>query len=216
MADSRPTRDLPAPATLKRIMQSLAMLDAIVEDDWASRYFSFDAHWSTNSQMGSMRNGQGDDLFAVFDAAGCFMRGFDHASAMSPWSAHPPRIWPGVLDHVPPQFAASLMEPAFHMADTTFCRWCLADDEEWRQGDIAYPAAIDPDGAVWMLSFYSGGPQAYRDFAAGYYGIDIDMDAIARVFDHQNLSLNLVQALGSQRSYAHIVAEAAGIGYPVG
>ncbi|MEF9926545.1 MAG: hypothetical protein RR804_01820, partial [Massilia sp.] len=115
--------DLPAPNKLKRIMQSLAMLDAILEEDWEYRYFSFDARWSPATQMGSMRNGQGDDLFAVFDPAGCFIRGFDHESPMSPWTSHPAKIWPGVLEHVPPQFSSSLMEPAFHMDDTTFCIW---------------------------------------------------------------------------------------------
>ncbi|WP_165497819.1 hypothetical protein [Pseudoduganella albidiflava] len=64
-------------------MQSLAMLDAILEEEWGFRYFSFDAGWSLDAKMGSMRNGQSNDLFAVFDPARCFIHGFDHESAMS-------------------------------------------------------------------------------------------------------------------------------------
>jgi hypothetical protein len=206
--------DLPAPNTLKSIMQSLAMLDAIVEEEWEYRYFSFDANWSCDAQMGSMRNGQGDDLFAVFDPAGCFIRGFDHESAMSPWASNPPKIWPGVLDHVPKQFSSSLMEPAFHMDDTTFCIWFSEDIQAWCQGEIAYPSANDPDGSSWMLSYYMGGPQTYRDFAEQYYEVDIPVEAIARVYKHEPLSPALIQALGSQRRYDQLVIEAAAIGYP--
>lgn len=150
-----------------------------------------------------------------FDPAGCFIRGFDHESAMSPWTSDPPKIWPGVLEHVPEQFSPSLTEPAFHMDDTTFCIWFSADAQGWRQGEIAYPAASDPDGASWMLSYYLGGPQTYHDFAEHYYEVDVPVEAIARVYKHEPLSPALIQALGSQRRYDQLVAEAATIGYPI-
>lgn len=206
--------DLPAPDKLKRIMQSLAMLDAILEEDWEYRYFSFDARWSPATQMGSMRNGQGDDLFAVFDPAGCFIRGFDHESPMSPWTSHPAKIWPGVLEHVPPQFSSSLMEPAFHMDDTTFCLWFPAGAQAWCKGKIEYPSATDPDGSSWLLSYYKGEPEAYLDFAQHYYGIDIPVEAIARVYKHEPLSSALVERLKSLRHFDQLVVEAAAIGYP--
>lgn len=206
--------DLPPPDALKRIMQSLAMLDAIVEEEWQFRYFSFDARWSPDTQMGSMRNGQGDDLFAVFDRAGCFIRGFDHESAMSPWASKSRKIWPGVLEHVPQQFSSSLTEPAFHMDDTTFCIWFPADAQAWCQGEIAYPEGSDPDGSSWMLSYYLGGPQTYHDFAEYYYEVDISVEAIARVYQHEPLSPALIEALGSQRRYDQLIVEAAAIGYP--
>lgn len=210
----RPTLDLPLPDTLKCVMQSLAMLDAILEEEWESRYFSFDACWSIDTQMGSLRNGQGDDLFAVFDRDGCFIRGFGHESPMSPWASDPPRIWPGVLEHVPKQFASSLTEPAFHMADTTFCIWFAAGAQAWDQGQIAYPLASDPDGASWMLSYFMGGPQTYHEFAKHYYEIDIPIEVISRVYKHEPLSLALVHALGSKQRYDRLVAEAIAIGYP--
>jgi hypothetical protein len=205
----------PAPDSLKRIMQSLAMLDAIIEEEWAYRYFSFNAHWSPEAQMGSMSNGEGDDLFAVFDPAGCLIRGFDHESAMSPWRSRPPRIWPGVLDHVPEQFAPSLNEPAFHMEDTTFCIWCPADAHAWHQGEIAYPPEDDPDGLAWMLSYFKDAPETYHAFARSYYEVEVPLEAIARVYRHEPLSPALIQALGSQRAYDELIVEAAEIAYPV-
>ena len=123
MIFSRSLEALPAVPELRRLMQSLAMLDALMEEQWEYRYFSLNSRWSDTEQMGSMRNGSGDDLFAVFDCHGCFLRGFDHESTMSPWKQPTRRVWKGVLDEVPLVFAASLNEPAFHMEDTTFCIW---------------------------------------------------------------------------------------------
>jgi len=207
--------DLPDPARLERIMQSLAMLDSILEKEWAYRYFSFDAHWSTHEKMGSMRNGQGDDVFAVFDAAGAFVRGFDHESAMSPWRSPQTGVWPGVLEQVPPQFSSSLKEPAFHMEDTSFCLWRPSGANAWQKGDIAYPAGDDPDGAIWMLSFFKDDPAVYQGFARSYYEIDVPLDAIARIYRHEPLSLALVQAFPSQRAFEELAVEAREIAYPV-
>lgn len=206
---------LPAPESLKRIMQSLAMLDAILEEEWEYRYFSFNARWSPQSQMGSMRNGEGDDLFAVFSQAGCFVREFDLEAAMSPWRSKPSQVWSGVLDDVPASFSDALNEAAFHMEDTTFCIWFLQDAEGWRKGDIAYPRENDPDGSAWMLAYYEADPEIYRDFAGRYYEVDVPIEAIERIYRHEPLSRQLVQALGSARSYGELVVDAVEIGYPV-
>jgi hypothetical protein len=128
------TRDLsrlPDIETLRRLMQSLAVLDAILMPEWQYRLFSFNSRWSKGEQMGSMRDGQGDDLFAHFTKAGCFLKGFAHESPMTPYREQPKRVWPGVLDSVPKTFAKSLAEPAFSMEDTTFCIWRLNGDPAW-------------------------------------------------------------------------------------
>ncbi|MBO6551131.1 MAG: hypothetical protein JJ964_16135, partial [Rhizobiales bacterium] len=54
---------LPSPLQLKRLLQSLALLDAIMSPEWEYRYYSFDAQWSPSETMGSMRNGSGDEFF---------------------------------------------------------------------------------------------------------------------------------------------------------
>lgn len=62
---------LPGIDELRRLLQSMAMLDAILSPEWEYRYYSFNANWSTGEQMGSMRNGCGDHFFAHFTPAGC-------------------------------------------------------------------------------------------------------------------------------------------------
>lgn len=70
---------------LRRLFQSMAMLDAIIPRDWESRYYSFNAHWGDGEQLGSIRNGQGDEFFAVFNTQGFLLKGFAHESPMSPY-----------------------------------------------------------------------------------------------------------------------------------
>src|SRR5262245_65269722 len=72
--------------------------------------------------MASMRNGQGDDFFILFNNSGAIIKGFDHESPMSPYAHKPKRVWPGVLDDVPDVFRSFLDEPAFTIEDTTFCK----------------------------------------------------------------------------------------------
>ncbi|VEL96903.1 hypothetical protein ALT761_01896 [Alteromonas sp. 76-1] len=77
---------MPEVLALKKLLQSLAMLDAIMSPEWDERFYSFNSNWGDNEQMGSMKNGCGDDFFVLFNQDGCFVKGFDHESAMSSWS----------------------------------------------------------------------------------------------------------------------------------
>lgn len=214
-ASTRNLSSLPSIAALGRQMQSLALLDAILEAEWQYRYFSFDAKWSKTEQMGSMRNGSGDDLFALFDSSGCFLRGFDHESVMSPWRSRHKKVWPGVLDHVPSEMSAALNEPAFHMEDTTFCIWRLGDDPNWRVGRVDFPEGDDPDGSEWMLSLVAGSPLDYQTFAADYFEVDVPLEPVKEIFAHAPLSRQLLARFPGVRAWADLVEDAQGIGYPV-
>lgn len=77
---------------LKALFQSLATLDAIMSPEWEYRYYSFNSKWAKGEQMGSMRNGSGDELFVLFNHAGCFIKGFAHECQMSPYQTQPPKI----------------------------------------------------------------------------------------------------------------------------
>src|SRR4051794_4974349 len=112
MINTRDLSSLPGVDRLRAVLQSMAMLDAILYPEWQFRYYSFNAGWAPGEQMGSMRNGSGDDFFALFNAAGCWIKGFAHEAPMSPYRDDGTRrIWPGILDEVPGEFAACLREP---------------------------------------------------------------------------------------------------------
>ena len=73
-------------ATVERVAQSIALLDAILSPEWQYRFFSFNAGWDSarHERMASMRDGSGDEYFAVFSPVGGILKGFAHESAMSP------------------------------------------------------------------------------------------------------------------------------------
>jgi hypothetical protein len=107
---------LPDIPTLRRLLQSLAVLDAILSPDWQSRYYSFNSRWAESLQMGSMRNGSGDDWFALFTPEGAGIVGLSHEAPM--FRAGAP--WPGIFQGVPAELAELTTEPAFDPPNTTF------------------------------------------------------------------------------------------------
>ncbi len=214
MISTRDLSGLPDIDTLRRRMQSMAVLDAILSPDWQFRYFSFNSKWSKGEQMGSMRDGCGDDLFAHFTKAGCFLKGFAHESPMSPYRVQPKRLWGGVLDSVPKVFAKSLREPAFSMDDTTFCVWRLYGDPMWSRGDIEFPEGKDPDGSARFLRYYDGKPATYRKHAADYFETDVPLKLIRAVYAHEPLTDELVQAVNPEVMLADLKADLEEIGYP--
>jgi hypothetical protein len=190
------------------------MLDAILQPEWEYRYYSFNAAWADGEQMGSMRDGSGDDFFALFNEAGCFLKGFAHEAAMSPYIFDPPRIWPGVLEGVPPQFADCLQEPAFKMEDTTFCIWRRYGNPEWQHGPTQWPEGADPDGSGELLSSLDGKPETYRAWAEEYYEREVSAEAVAVIYAHQPLTAELVAALNPELTLDDLAEDLEEIDYP--
>lgn len=218
------TRDLsklPDVDGLKRLLQSLAMLDAILSPNWEYRFYSFNAKWAKGEQMGSMRTGSGDDFFALFNKHGCFLKGFDHESPMSPYRESPKRPWPGLLDGVPKEFAAAAKEPAFNMEDTTFCLWRRYGDDRWHHGPVKFPRAKDPDGSRGLLSPLDGNPRTYLKWAHDYFELSdakgrLYIEHVRHVYEHKPLTESLVEEINPEASLAKLAGDIAEIGYPKG
>ncbi len=202
--------NLPGILELRRLTQSLAMLDAIMSPEWQYRYYSFDSRWYTDEMMASMRDGSGDHWFLHFTRAGAFLKGFAHES---PMALNAP--WPGVLDHVPSDFAQSVEEPAFMIRDTTFCFWREAAGDGWRQGQIEFPSHPDPDGASELLGILTGGPESYQRWATDYYELEIPLEAVKAVYDFQPIAGELVLSLNPDASFENVIVDAEQIAYPV-
>lgn len=216
-------RRLPDIAELRELCQSMAMLDAIFSPERESRYYTFTTNWAPGEQLASMNNGSGDEYSIVFCAAGVYIRGFDHESAMSPYGHDDYELWPGVIDSVPQVFAAQVAEPAFaHEGPEepfpvmTACLWRTGDDGRWRTGTIDFPAGTaDPDGANWMFQLLTDGtPQAYLRHAGDYYETSIDLDAVCHIYAHQPLTDDIVGRLNPEVTVTDLADDIAEIGYP--
>jgi len=208
MISTRDLSALPPIDDLKKLTQALAMLDAVIQRDQEGRYYSFNAHWSSDEQMASMRNGEGDEWFCVFSKRGAFLKGLYHESEMA-------KQWPGLLDGVPEIFKSALAEPAFSIEYTSFCIWRTYEDDRWHTGSISYPAGEDPDGSAWMLAILDGNPIRYQRWAEEYYGRPIDLSAVEQVYAHDALTDQIVRSLNPQIYLFDVVVDAAEIGYPL-
>ncbi len=197
MISTRDLSQLPDVVGLRRLLKSMAVLDAILCRDWQFRFYSFNSHWSGGEQMGSMRNGHGDDFYALFNSAGCFLKGFAHEASMSPYRDDGSReIWPEVIDSVPADFTACLREPAFNIQETTFCIWRRHGDAFWQRGGIEFPVGHDPDGSAKLLSSLDGKPETYREWAEWYFNKPfLTAEMVRPIYKHRPLTDELVSAL---------------------
>ncbi len=216
MISTRDNDGLPDVEGLRRLLQSMAVLDAIICPEWSYRYYSFNSRWASGEQMGSMRNGSGDEFFALFNAAGCFLKGLAHESPMALGGRGPGQVWPGVLDGVPEVFGTCLAEPAFSMADTTFCLWRRPGDDSWRLGPVSFPPGQDPDGSEGLLSPLDGEPETYRAWAEDYYEREIPLAGVGHIYSHGPLTLALISSLNPDLAPEDLRADVDEIGYPGG
>jgi hypothetical protein len=221
MISTRDLSRLPDVARLRAAFQSMAMLDAVIMLEWQDRYYSFGANFSPDGSIsiGSMRNGSGDDLHAIFGQAGCLIRGFAHEYEMSPYAEDPPKVFPGVLDDVPREFADcfAVMHPDWWQ-NITFCIWRRHSDSAWHHGQINFPKKmVDPDGSEFLLSAYDGHPETYHEWAEEYYGPrKFSLGAVRWVFEHRPLTEEVVRELDPDRSLLELAEEIRQIGYDSG
>ncbi|MDQ0585813.1 hypothetical protein QF030_008081 [Streptomyces rishiriensis] len=212
-------RRLPGVADLRNLCRSLAMLDAILSPDRESRYHSFNAGWAAGEEMASMRNGSGDEYSIVFSAAGAYVRGFGHESAMSPYG-NDGEPWPGVIDEVPEAFRSCVEEPAFTDEDgvpvVTACLWRGKTDDQWHHGTIGFPVGrADPDGTTGLFELLvDRTPEAFQRFAEDYYELPVDLRAVRDVYALRPLDQQLLSSLNAEVTLADLAQDISEIGYP--
>jgi hypothetical protein len=213
---------LPGIEVLRRRSLAVSMLDAILWPEWEGRRYSYTADWGDGQAATEIRDGSGNDCFIVFTTSGAFIKGFDHESSMAAGRTRPPRLWPGLVDTVPDVFAEFLTEPAFLDLDglfaATFCMWRRHRDTRWHTGPVDYTNVQDrndPDGAHDLLGLFTDSTsQSYRNFAAAYFGAQIDPAAVWHVFDLQPLTPEVLRRLNARLTLDDLAADIELASYP--
>lgn len=200
--------ELPDIPGLRQRTKALAMLDAIVCPEWEYRYYSYSARWAPGEEMASMRNGQGDEWFVLFDAAGAALKGLDHESSVAKEKDFPAAI----QRTVPPAFSSFLKEPAFSMDRASFCYWRGLVDSAWNR--VAHPGG--EDGSEALLELLVAPPLFYQEFASDYYEMELPLAAISRIYAHAALDIDLVRALNNGLTLNDVRESALEIDYPCG
>lgn len=200
---------IPPPARLEPLCRSLATLDAIVCREWEDRYYSFNRRWDRKRghRMGSMRNGCGDDFFILFTAAGAAIKGYAHELSK------PGRPADGMFEGFPEAITGFLDEPAFTMANTSFCLWSTGGP--WSQGTVSASPGDDPDGSELLLECLVDDPAPYLAFAEWYYELELPSASVAAIYRQTPLTETLLASLNPDTSLADLAEDLDEIGYPV-
>lgn len=199
---------LPEIDALRCRCKALAMLDALICPEWDYRYYSFNANWSADEEMGSMRNGQGDGWFLLFDKAGAALKGFAHESDVAK-SDHAKRI----PIEVPPSFSSFLSEPAFLMDDATFCYWRSVGATEWSKVSVRNPES--DDGSTALLALLVDPAESYVEFANYYFEENISVEVVRCAYNLQPIDERLISSINPGLAIADAVTMAREIGYPI-
>lgn len=191
---------LPEIEQCRNLFIAAAMLDAILSPEWEYRYYSYNSAWGAAEEMASMRDGQGSHYFALFTPDRLYIKGFDSEKVKSGEAVL------GAAE-VPDDVAEFLQEPAFIGDETTFCLW-RSVEKEWA-ADKSYKAQD-----VRLLRLLTDGAAYYSQWASEYYEIDLDRQAVQRIFDREPLTPELLAMLNPQVSQEDIEEDIIEIGYP--
>ena len=204
---------LPNILKLKQLLKSFAVLDSILCPEWDSRFYSYNAHWAAGEEMASMRNGCGDEYYVLFNAQGCFIKGFAHETAMSSWGTANQLPWKGILDTVPVEFKDAVTEPAFSMGDISFCIWRTLADDKWNIGSFDFADDDDPDGSEYLFELFDGKPASYIAFANDYFEVELDLSTVAGIYEQKPLTLEMIYKLNPDVDLEQVKADLLEIGY---
>ncbi len=68
---------LPNPSVLKDTAKRIALLDAVLMQEWEYRYYSFNSRWNEGEEMSSMRDGSGNEFYILFRNTECCIKIID-------------------------------------------------------------------------------------------------------------------------------------------
>jgi hypothetical protein len=204
---------------LKKLCQSIAVAEDIISNKPEFKYYNFNSNWDKDVSVFSMDNGSGDFFFIIFSKDGVLIKGFAHEYFMSPHNdnkdnKYKGKVWPGVLDEIPVELSTLLDDPAFDKENTTFCIWRLKEDEYWKIGDIDFPSrrsymgqtydGYDPDGSIFLLELLDGDIEKFVKWIKEYYEKDVSIDVIQKIFNHEEITEDMVNKLNPKKSLKDI------------
>ena len=190
---------LPAPGDLKKKFQSVALLDAILMRDWEFRYFSFNAKWSAREMMASMRDGEGSEVFFLFDSVGAIGKIYSKSNPSE-------QTVDSLLAQIPNEFSSFKQEAAFNVNMATCYLWCHQNETSW---------SLAPKDIVGVpfLSFVADFGEDYKKWAEDYYEVALDLVSVGKIFHHDLLTEQLIVSINPDANIGKVFSEADGIGY---
>jgi len=218
---------LPNPKELQNLCISISALEAILSQDWESRYYSYQKNWSDNEEICEMRNGSGDHILILFSSNGTVINGFAHESEMNIKYTNQNKktgkgnliqgIWKGVVDDLPNVFNDFIFGEPVKSIGTTFCIWQTKMDNEWKTGKINYPNDEYKDGSKDLMELLDGNPYTYKKFAEEYYyeeELELKIKPIEKIYNGIIITKELVLDINPEvNDFEQLKADLDEIGY---
>lgn len=195
---------LPTPTQLRKISQSLAILDAIIMPEWNSRYFSFDAHWDTDKEemMASMKTGEGGEYYILFYTRNALGKVYSSDTKLMSKSEISK-----LEDKVPYMLASFMEEEAFDVDNASFFFWFGRTDKSW--------TCTEEESNLDYLKFLMGDAIFYKEWAEKYYEKSIDLDVVKKIMKHSPLTSAMVEKLNPLITIKELSEDIKEIGYPL-
>lgn len=200
--------EIPAPELIHKKSKSLAVLDAIFCQKWELRYFSHNSKWSENSEMASMRDGEGDDYFILFIKSGAAIKGSQLGSPQSGFNCN--TNYPSSMDI----YTEFFNEPAFSMDEATFIICFDIFEKRWKKIGAQNDDNILEGGADVLLKWICNGPEFYKIWAEKYFEKKINIDLVRSIFDFQPLDIDHINIIASDIDNKKLYEDLDEIGYP--
>lgn len=207
MISTKELQLLPDSNRLRDICKAMAVLDAILCQDWVYRYYSYNSDWSADEEFFEMRNGEGDQLLILFNNAGAVINGY---------SAETEQQKKEQLTHgLPETFQEFIFGEPVNSNGTTFCLWKTVD-QEWKTG---INTAAD-NHSEEMLSTLDGNPATYVKWATDYFKgsyhtTGIPLDTVTMIYNQEPLTKDMVLSLVDHlEDWEQLLDDLAEISYP--
>lgn len=199
---------LPVIEQCQSLMQSMAVMDAILSPDWEYRYYSYDALWGKDEIMASMRGSDGEHYFALFRADNLIIKGLEQGYPMLPkrFEQKKRMVTPEAL--LPIEFKDFLTEPAFLPEETSFCIWKIGE-KEWNSFTEL------KDGELAILERILGGAFAYASWAEDYYEITLKVAELERFFQGAPLTKDICLSWNPKLDWTEFCSEMGALGIQI-
>lgn len=178
---------LPDSKKLQSACKAMAVLDAVLCQEWVYRYYSYNSDWSGDEEFFEMRNGEGDQLLILFKAEGTVINGYFAEAEQADKTQ--------LTQGLPEIFHEFMFGEPVNSAGTTFCVW-KTENQDWATG---LPGESD-DHSEELLSPLDGNPETYIKWASDYFkgsykeeGISIEI--VTAIFNQEPLSKEMVLTL---------------------
>lgn len=201
--------EISQPSVLIRKSKSLAILDAIFCQDWEFRYFSHNSKWAPHQEMGSMRDGEGNDYFILFNESGAAIKG----CYLDGGGSGNENLIKEVNLKIPEIYLDFKTEPAFSISEASFVCWFDRFSGVWQKLDGINNEIYD-DGYEYLTKWLREGSDFYKVWAEEYYEKNIDLSLVKDIFDFNPLDISLIKSINIEIDENLLLEDIKEIGYP--